>query len=329
MNLKKKLFIAAVTVLALSLHGCSPEQPDTYQEEPGEDISTQNAPTEDESAVDDSYHAAPVEDASEESNAPKKDTEQAEPLETQETETAEPYSMEQKYTKLTTDNRAEIEEACTQYLYRDWLTASNEIFSVSEYEIDGRGYGILEPGPEMFDSINTLADFTFYYLDTPEETHSLYISYVREIGVSYLSIDGGEEYADTDWETIAQLEQEFVDSYNASMSNAQQYATPAQVCSQDAVYQQAIQDAVQKLKNDYSIATGAIGVPDALQVGPGYRYNANNLTYYYDANSACHILSFILNEYTVSDLLNASYTVNAQYQDYGNGTIGNISMSIQ
>jgi hypothetical protein len=89
--------------------------------------------------MDDSYHAAPVENASEESNAPKKDTEQAEPPETQETETTAPYSMEQKYAKLTTDNRVEIEEACAQYLYRDWLTASNEIFSVSEYEIDGRG----------------------------------------------------------------------------------------------------------------------------------------------------------------------------------------------
>lgn len=325
MNFRKKLFIAAVTVLALSLHGCSPEQPDTYQNEPAEGIPAPNVSAEDDSAGDNSYHTAPGEDTSEESDAPKKDEEQTEPLETQETETAAPYSMEQKYEKLTTDNRGEIEEACTQYLYRDWITATNEIFSVSEYEIDGRGYGILEPGPEMFDCINTLADFTFYYLDAPEETHSLYIRYFREIGVSYLSIDGGEEYADRDWETIAQLEQEFNDWYQSN----KQYTAPVQICSQDAVYQKAIQDAVQNLKNDYSIATGAIGVPDALQVGPSYRYNANNLTYHYDANSSCHILTFILNEYTVSDLLNASYTVNAQYQDYGNGTIKNISMSIQ
>lgn len=326
MNLKKKLFSAAVTVLALSLHGCSPEQPVTYQNEPVEDIPSPNASAEDDSSMDDSYQTVPGEDNSKESNAPQKNTEQTEPLET---ETAEPYSMEQKYEKLTTDNRDEIEEACTQYLYLDWLTASNEVFPVSEYEIDGRGYGILEPGPEMFDCINTLADFTFYYLDAPEETHSLYIRYVREIGVSYLSIDGGEEYADRDWETIAQLEQEFNDWYESNVLNSLQYTAPVQVCSQDAVYQQAIQDAVQKLKNDYSTATGAIGVPGALQVGPGYRYNANNLTYYYDANSSCHILTFCLNEITVSDLLNASYTVNAQYQDYGNGTISNISMSIQ
>ena len=329
MNLKKKLFITAVTVLALSLHGCRPEQPDPRQNEPAEDIPSPNASAKDDSATDNSYHTAPDEDTSEESNAPKKDTEQTEPPETREIETVEPYSMEQKYEKLTTDNREEIEEACAQYLYCDWLTPSNEIFSVSEYEIDGRGYGILEPGPEMFDCINTLADFTFYYLDAPEEIHSLYIRYFREIGVSYLSIDGGEEYADRDWETVAQLEQEFEDTYNANMANAQQYAAPVQVCSQDAVYQQAIQDAVQKLKNDYSTATGAIGVPGALQVGPGYRYNANNLTYYYDANSSCHILTFCLNEITVSNLLNASYTVNAQYQDYGNGTIMNISMNIQ
>lgn len=344
MNHKKIFFMAALTLLALSLHGCALGQPNTSQDVsdgdipapnssavdvPDKDNSDEDDSDENDFDEDDSDNVTSGKDAPEETNIPQKDTEQPKLPETQETENAEPYSMEQKYEKLAADNREEIEEACAQYLYHDWLTASNETFSVDEYEIDGRGYGILEPGPEMFGCINTLADFTFYYLDAPEETHSLYIRYVREIGVSYLSIDGGEEYADTDWETIAQLEQEFEDAHNANMANAQPYAPPVQVCSQDAVYQQAIQDAVQKLKNDYSVATGAIGVPDALQVGPGYRYNANNLTYYYDANSSCHILTFCLNEITVSDLLNASYTVNAQYQDYGNGTISNISMSIQ
>ena len=325
MNLKKKLFIAAVTVLALSLHGCSPEQPGTYQNEPADDIPAPNASVKDDSAMDNSYHTAPGEDTSEESNAPKKDTEQTE---TQDAETEEPYSMGQKYAKLTTDDRDEIEEACTKYLYLDWITASDEIFSVNEYEIDGRGYGISESKPDMYYGGTILLACKFFYMDTPNEQHDLSLIEHRSTGVRYLTIDGAE-YADTDWETVAQLEQEVEDSYYANMANAQQYVAPVQVCSQDAVYQQARQDAIQKLKQEYVIANGGIGLPDALQFGPGYRYNANNLTYYYDANAACHILTFSLDEYDVSNLLHGSYIVNAQYQDHGNGTISNISMSIQ
>lgn len=238
-----------------------------------------------------------------------------------------PYSMEQKYAKLKTNDKDDIEAACADVLYGEWLDSSDNAISVSEYEIDGKGYGILESEPDMYYGGTVLLACKFFYLDTPDEQHELSLIEYRSTGVRYLTIDGAE-YANTDAETIARYEQEEEEKFQEEMERSAQAAQAAQVCSQDSVCQQAKSDAVQEVRDraaaQYGVLAEVIPTNEALAT-----YKADNVMYSYDPTSACHIVAFTLSEYSVKMSLRCTYSVSAQYRDNGNGTISKISLIVQ
>lgn len=238
-----------------------------------------------------------------------------------------PYSMEQKYAKLKTNDKDDIEAACADVLYGKWLDSSNNAINVSEYEIDGKGYGILESEPDMYYGGTVLVACKFFYLDTPDEQHELSLIEYRSTGVRYLTIDG-TEYADTDAETIARYEQEEEEKYQEEMERSAQAAQAAQVCSQDSVCQKAKSDAIQEIKKEAAAPYGVLNkvFPTKKDLST---YRADDFIYSYDANSACHTVAFTLSEYDVYGIFRCSYIVNSQYQDNGNGTVSKIALVIQ
>lgn len=246
------------------------------------------------------------------------------------------YSMEQKYANLTSNDQDNIEDACKIYLYGDWYkTTNNDIrIKVDEYEIDGRGYGIAYSGPAMQrpDSGNICVDVTFYYLDDPETEHTLCVTYMRDIAVSYLFIDE-VEYADQDENTIAEKEREFDEWYNANKADSGDYGYSAttQVCSQDAVCQQARIDAIEQIKTEDAINKYGTTVLDNFFGNDKdlSTFEAGNFIYSYNPYSSCHTVMFTIDEYNYSYTYQGSYTINAQYQDNGDGSISKISLIVQ